>query len=99
MRRLKCLRCEADMEFGMTERFQLGQYGVVLGHLPNLLAGSLDLEVYFCPQCGKVEFFTPEDSGDYTDTSLPQKKCPKCGAIHDFDYPRCPYCDFDYYAK
>lgn len=23
---------------------------------------------------------------------LPQKKCPKCGKSHDFDYPKCPYC-------
>lgn len=26
---------------------------------------------------------------------LPQKKCPKCGRTHDFDYPKCPYCEYD----
>ena len=30
---------------------------------------------------------------------MPQKKCPTCGREHDFDYPRCPYCKHDYYAK
>lgn len=30
---------------------------------------------------------------------LPQRKCPKCGKEHDFDYPRCPFCDHDYTAR
>ncbi len=99
MRNLSCLRCGRTMEFGMTERFQLGQTGIILGDLPNIIAGSLELEVYYCPGCGKVEFYTPEESGRYSDSSLPQKKCPKCGSLHDFDYPKCPHCDFDYYGK
>lgn len=32
------------------------------------------------------------------DDSLPQKTCPQCGKQHDFDYPHCPYCDYDYLA-
>ena len=27
---------------------------------------------------------------------LPQRKCPLCGKEHDFDYPKCPHCDYDY---
>lgn len=30
------------------------------------------------------------------DDTLPQRKCPKCGKEHDFDFHKCPYCDFDY---
>lgn len=30
------------------------------------------------------------------DDALPQRKCPKCGKEHDFDYHKCPYCGFDY---
>ena len=30
------------------------------------------------------------------DDTLPQRKCPKCGKEHDFDYHKCPYCGFDY---
>lgn len=26
------------------------------------------------------------------DETLPQKQCPHCGKLHDFDYPKCPYC-------
>jgi len=29
---------------------------------------------------------------------VPQVQCPRCGRHHDFDYPKCVYCDFDYYA-
>ena len=25
-----------------------------------------------------------------------QRTCPKCGQSHDIDYPKCPYCQFDY---
>lgn len=32
----------------------------------------------------------------YQQEDLPQKKCPGCGKNHDFDYPKCPYCDHEY---
>ena len=122
MRKRKCLRCDANMKFGMQQKFQLGQTGFLLGDLPNLLAGSLELEVWFCPKCGKVEFFVPGSSGrhekqeepetfDFVGSmvnegidsidpeGMPQKKCPTCGREHDFDYPKCPWCKHDYYAK
>lgn len=25
-----------------------------------------------------------------------QRTCPKCGKSHDIDYPKCPYCKFNY---
>ena len=27
---------------------------------------------------------------------LPRKKCPVCGAVLDFDYGRCPYCEHEF---
>ena len=99
MRKLECQRCGTPMRFGLQERFQMGQHSLLLGDWPHVLAGSLELEVYFCPECGKVEFFVPEHSERTTSEQLPQKKCPRCGKMHDFDYPKCPYCSFDYYAK
>ena len=126
MRKNKCLRCDARMKFGMQQKFQMGQTSFLLGDWPNLLAGALELEVWFCPKCGKVEFFVPgstqnlpvkqaepvqTEEFDYVGSmvnegidavskdGMPQKKCPTCGREHDFDYPRCPYCKHDYYAK
>ena len=62
MRKRKWLRCDAKMQFGMQQKFQLGQTSFILGDWPNLLAGALELEVWFCPKCGKVEFFVPGSS-------------------------------------
>ncbi len=115
MRSLQCLRCGTQMGLVGREKFQLGEHGFFLGDLPNLLAGSLELELYGCPKCGKVEFFQPETavaelredlkdlppeagqriigvSGD----GIPQVRCPACGKCHDFDYPKCPCCDYLY---
>ena len=114
MRKLNCVRCSAPMGFVMRERFQLGQKGFILGDLPNLLAGSLELDVYSCSECGKVEFFQPEtveepremesdlppEAGQrivgVSGAGIPQVRCPSCGKCHDFDYPKCPCCDYSY---
>lgn len=95
-RDVRCQRCGAEMDYVMKESLQLGQAGVILGLWPNILAGGLEVEIYCCRDCGKIEFFAaaPVES---TAENLPQRTCPKCGRAHDFDYPRCPYCKFDYY--
>ena len=33
------------------------------------------------------------------DDNLPQRVCPQCGKKHDFDYPQCPHCGYDYTRK
>ena len=89
---LNCLRCGAGMRFIRREKFQLGQTG--------------------CPKCGKLEFFQPGSdkfagTADEAKTGsgylppdapggLPRKKCPLCGAVLDFDYGRCPYCEHEF---
>ena len=93
---LLCLRCGHEMRFIKTEKLQLGQTGWLLGDLPNLLAGAMDVEIYSCPKCGKLEFYLAEAK---TKDSVPQKQCPRCGKKHDFDYPKCPFCKYDYYAN
>ena len=79
MRKRKCLRCDAAMKFGMQQKFQLGQTSFLLGDWPNLMAGALELEVWFCPKCGKVEFFVPGTS------NLPVKQ-PEPVQTEEFDY-------------
>ena len=122
MRTVKCLRCGAAMKFAMQQKFQMGEANFLMGDWPHWRAGALELEVWFCPDCGKAEFFVPgsrnrptePEEGESFDfvgamvnesidsvsvEGMPQKKCPTCGREHDFDYPRCPYCKHDYYAK
>ena len=59
MRSLKCLRCGEQMKFAMQQKFQMGEAGFLVGDWPHWLAGALELEVWFCPECGKAEFFVP----------------------------------------
>lgn len=90
---LECLRCNSKMEYIKTEKIQLGETGYFLGDLSNLLAGAIKLDIYTCPNCGKVEFFQPSE---HEENSIAQKQCPSCGKMHDIDYPKCPFCKFVY---
>lgn len=84
------------MQFLAQERLQLGKTGWVLGDLPNLLAGALEVCILVCPSCKKLEFYYAGGDDTIEDT-LPQKICPSCGTEHDFDYPKCPKCKHDYF--
>lgn len=37
----------------------------------------------------------PEDMPTDAD-GTPQRTCPYCGIAHDFDYPKCPHCNYVY---
>ena len=45
------------MKFMRREKIQLGQTGFVFGSLTNLAAGSLEVKLFCCPRCDKLEFF------------------------------------------
>lgn len=95
MKKLLCLRCHSEMKYGGTRKLQLGETGWVLGDLPNLLAGALEVDIYSCPNCGKLEFYHKEaECGD-----IAQVQCPTCGKKHDFDDPKCPFCGHRYYGR
>lgn len=90
-----CLRCGRGMNHIRKEKIQFGQTGWILGDLPNLVAGAMEVDIYSCPKCRKLEFFL----ADAEEEGLPQKQCPNCGKRHDFDYPKCPFCKYDYYKQ
>ena len=109
MRTLKCLRCGAKMKFAMQQKFQMGEAGFLTGDLPHILAGALELEVWFCPDCGKAEFFVP-GSGNRPEKQADHEELDFVGALVnesidsiDMDgmpQRKCPTCgrehDFDY---
>ncbi|MBQ9735269.1 MAG: hypothetical protein IJV96_00600 [Clostridia bacterium] len=43
----------------------------------------------------KKKIFSPAPIAP-ADGSTPQIVCPKCGTQHDFDYPKCPKCKYEY---
>lgn len=108
MRQLECLRCGAAMKFLKQEKIQLGQTGYFLGDWPNLLAGALEVEIYGCCHCGKVEFFMPGipeteyEEPDMELDQLPPDTEQNIVGVSRSGIPqvRCPACgqnhDFDY---
>ena len=84
------------MKYIGTEDFQLGKTGFFLGDLPNLFAGAMRLSVYRCPGCGKVEFFSFDPMESEEEEQIAQVHCPRCKQSHDMDYPKCPFCGYDY---
>ena len=99
MRRRTCANCTGAMQYAGREKLQLGKTGWILGDLPNLLAGALEVDIYLCPDCGKIEFYTAEfgeKTNRYRNAELPDKECPGCGLRVDFDYPKCPCCDYEF---
>ena len=93
MKRLNCLRCGIPMGFVMRENIQLGKTGWLIGDWGYLVAGALDVAVYSCPECGKIEFFRGDLSPDSGDQSgIARVSCPACGTGYDLDFPKCPRC-------
>ncbi len=85
------------------ETFQLGKASLFAGpDIPHLLAGGLNLDIYACRECKKVEFFMADNNlinkADSLDNApqIAQVTCPKCKETHDIDYPNCPFCGFRY---
>ena len=90
-----CLRCGVPMKHVFTEYIQLGKTSWLAGDWSNLIAGAMLVDVYRCPQCGKLELFSAEDH-EHSQSDIPQVVCPNCGQSHDFDYPSCPFCKHTY---
>ena len=100
---MNCTRCGGEMNLIKREKLQPGQTGWILGDWPNLIAGALEVEIFCCSKCGKLEFYRADMHSERTfvpqqhePSDLPQTTCPKCGIKHDFDYPACPLCGHKY---
>jgi len=92
--KLKCLRCDEPMKFIKRENVQLGKTGFLIGDWGNLLAGALDVAIFTCPECGKLEFFRGElyEEQETGDVGIAKTTCPTCGIQYELDTPKCPRC-------
>ena len=94
MQKLKCLRCDVPLQFVKRENVQLGKTGFFFGDWSNLVAGALDVAIFICPKCGKLEFFRGDlyDAQELEKETIAKITCPKCSVQYEMDYPKCPYC-------
>ena len=58
-RELDCLRCKIPLNFAGQYKFHEGTRTGVFGNLFELLVNRECFDLYLCPECGKIEFFTP----------------------------------------
>ncbi|NDV84412.1 hypothetical protein [Bacteroides sp. 51] len=56
---IKCLRCHVPMIYSGEYKFLEGTRLGVLGDFFELLQNREAFDLYLCPKCGKVEFFSP----------------------------------------
>ena len=54
---MTCVRCETDLDFVGTKKFQDESAGGVWSAFGEIFAKRQRFDVYACPRCGRVEFF------------------------------------------
>ena len=84
----RCSNCGGTMQHLGDDKIQLGQAGLLLGHLSNLWHGALYVEIWECPECGKLDLYRGEGPRE-EEGHMAQTVCPNCGAEHDLDDPKC----------
>jgi hypothetical protein len=57
-----CVHCHTPMTFLGRKMFHEGTRWGALGDLFELLVNKVSLDVYYCPSCGKVEFYVPPNT-------------------------------------
>jgi hypothetical protein len=58
-REINYLRCNVEMLFSGEYRFHEGTRTGMMGNLFEIFVNREKFELYICPKCGKVEFFSP----------------------------------------
>ncbi len=66
-RQIDCLRCNVSMIFSGEYKFHEGTKLGILGNIFEALVNRETFDLYACPKCGKVEFFTPLDNSRYNE--------------------------------
>ena len=56
---LNCLRCGVSMLFSGNYKFHEGVRLGVIGAIGEIFVNRESFNLYLCPKCGKVEFFSP----------------------------------------
>ncbi|MDO8898649.1 MAG: hypothetical protein Q7V19_13450 [Bacteroidales bacterium] len=63
-REMDCLRCKIPLLFSGQYKFHEGAKVGVLGNLFEIFLNREKFDLYMCPKCGKVEFYSPLEGPD-----------------------------------
>ena len=58
-RDINCLRCNVRLLFSGNYKFHEGTRYGVLGNVFELFTNRESFDLYICPKCGKIEFYSP----------------------------------------
>ena len=61
-RKINCLRCQVPMVYSGNYNFHEGTRLGILGNLMEAFVNRESFDLYNCPRCGKVEFFTVQNN-------------------------------------
>lgn len=86
----QCLRCNGSMHCIGIESIQLGQTEVLSGTLSNIPSRALEVEIYICMTCGKVEFYA--GGTEYGTDTITQMNHTNCGQDQGMKYQKCSQC-------
>jgi len=59
-RKINCLRCGIPMIYSGNYKFHEGTRLGIFGNLMEVFVNRESFDLYLCPDCGKVEFFTTQ---------------------------------------
>jgi hypothetical protein len=58
-RKIDCLRCNVPLVFSGNYKFHEGSRIGVFGNVFEAFLNRESFDLYICPKCGKVEFYSP----------------------------------------
>ena len=64
-RDINCLRCNIPMIYSGHYKFHEGVKTGVFGNIFEIFVNREKFDLYLCPKCGKVEFFSPLNETEY----------------------------------
>ena len=65
VKEIDCLRCKVPLGFSGNFKFHEGTRFGVFGNVFEAFTNRESFDLYICPKCGKVEFFSPEIQVSY----------------------------------
>ena len=96
MSEIKCSRCGAVLEDYGIQKLRIGgvggEWSYIVGDIAEIEQGTLPVQIYICPKCGKIELSAAEKTGTILLGREGFKKCVECGKRIPLASEECQHC-------